>query len=159
MRFLFFVLVATFLYSDDKIDRLEMLILQNQKDIKENSKKILGQNLEPLFSYDNKTLRDMLLETTKKNNYLEKETNNLKVEVLLLKNDIEKLKEIIDKKSITMYANREDVSIKKKPLPNAKVVRKIYKDEAIKVEYCKNGWCKMIDEEGYIAEYILRSKK
>lgn len=160
MRVLFLVFISImYIKADTKVDNLEQMILQNKKNIEKNYQMILGNNLDPLFSYDNKTLKEMLVKTNQKNDFLEQQTNNLKVEILLLKKEIEDLKNKIDKEDFfVMYVNRVDVSIKDNPKTNANVIKKLYKDESVKLEYCKNGWCKLYNEKLFIAKYLLREK-
>ena len=57
------------------------------------------------------------------------------------------------------FVNKDNTSIRSTPFISGKVLRIVNKNSFVDIEKCdKYGWCKLKNEDAYIAKYLLRFK-
>ncbi len=133
------------------------------KELKANVKYILQQmNQNKLGEMDNKVIIN-------KNN----DNSKLLEDISLLRNELEQLKSDIKKRNIknTNQVKKQlirqkvnkvtirvkEVNLRQAPYLNANIIRKLFFGQAVNIEYCnKYDWCKLKDEEGYLAKFLLQ---
>jgi hypothetical protein len=107
-----------------------------------NVKQFEELSKQPKIIYDNSIL-------LKKIENLEQKINSLKK--IKLTNKLSKLK---------LYINVPKANIREKPGIKSKIVRKVYLNDIINIEFCnKHGWCKIKNKNQYIAKFLLNSFK
>lgn len=99
-----------------------------------------------------------------------KEIDTLKEEIALLKKQMKELssKKVVipEVKKINKENNklqvkfakviRNDISVRNAPFPTAKIVGTYSLNDSVEIDFCnKYGWCKLKNEEKYIARFLL----
>lgn len=143
----------------------------NEKDIKALNEKV-ELILAELYK-EKRVLTSEDMEVTKVEN-IEKNTEveELKQQVILLKKEIEKLKEVkkekindakpFDKKVKnnkykTMIVSGKLINVYNRAYPNSKVLSTLKKDTVVKIEYCDSfGWCKLANKKEYVKKFLIK---
>ncbi|WP_321314854.1 hypothetical protein [Halarcobacter sp.] len=143
----------------------------NEKDIKALNEKV-ELILAELYK-EKSVLTSEGIEVTKVEN-IEKNTEveELKQQVILLKKEIEKLKEVkkekindikpLDKKVKnnkykTMIVSGKLINVYNRAYPNSKVLSTLKKDTVVKIEYCDSfGWCKLANKKEYVKKFLIK---
>jgi regulator of replication initiation timing len=170
-----------------KIGDIERIILNNSNAISTHATILQNQELSSnnQIKRDVNTLRDTLVDTQFDVESISYDVRKLREEIAQLKVEIKELnrklklkpkviiKEIKSKEQkladikmpkmkggyFVLVVNRKDISIKDTPNPNSKVIRKLYRNQKVKLSECMmNGWCKLYKQQGYVARYLLREK-
>jgi len=120
-----------------------LVVERNNVNLKDLYKKIDKMEKEIKF-YKNLSIKNekKLIELKSKRINIVKNTNT---------NIINSIQEVL--------INKDNTVIRAKPFFDAKVLRTLKKSSAIDIESCdKYGWCKLKNEDAYIAKYLLRFK-
>ncbi len=127
----------------------------NIKELKANVKHILEilnkKQLEKISSNN-------ISVNNNNNSYLEQEIAQLKEEIKLLKNKQSQPKKVQIKNTTAKTALvKSETYIRNTPIPEGEIVRTVYKNETILIDYCnKFGWCKLKDKWEFIAKWKLK---
>lgn len=147
-------------------------ITKNKASLNEEELRKLNSKIEIIMDelYKNKrVLKTDSSPVIVNDNTNKEEINKLKEEIALLKLQMkefsqkkekkyENKKVVTDKKSKSKYAQviRENISVRNAPFPTAKVVDTYTLNDNVQIDYCnKYGWCKVKNEEKYIARFLL----
>ncbi|WP_320033515.1 hypothetical protein [Halarcobacter sp.] len=157
----------------------DVSINSEKSKLNENDIKSLNEKVELILAElykEKRVLTSDDMEVAKVENSKDNsEVEDLKQQVLLLKKEIEKLKEVkkekideaktldtktSDKKYKTMIVSGKIISIYNRAYPNSKILSSLKKDAIIEIEYCDNfGWCKLANKKEYVKEFLIKEAK
>jgi vacuolar-type H+-ATPase subunit I/STV1 len=170
-----------------KIREFEKILLNNTNTISTHSTILQNKELSKknTLKRELNTLRDTIVDTQFDTEAVSYDVRKLKESISSLKSQIKELKAQLNKRPrviikevktkeqklkdiklpkmkggyFILYANREDVSIKSDTNHKSKVIKRIYRDQPIRLSECMaNGWCKLYKQDAYVARYLLREK-
>lgn len=123
--------------------KINSMIDINKKNIN-NSKIFLEKNIDKIKNDKIQTLEKQLIKLQERlDNFITKKKDVLKKDKKIYSKKIAKL--MVDEANIYQQTNY-----------NSPILRKIKKDDKVYIEYCnKFDWCKLKDEDGYIAKFKL----
>ncbi|XOB63368.1 hypothetical protein ACMC56_06055 [Campylobacterota bacterium DY0563] len=154
----------------------DVSINSEKSKLNENDIKSLNEKVELILAElykEKRVLTSEEMEVAKVENSKDNsEVEELKQQVLLLKKEIEKLKEVkkekidkaktldtktSDKKYKTMIVSGKIINVYNRAYPNSKILSSLKKDTIVEIEYCDNfGWCKLANKKEYVKEFLIK---
>lgn len=155
-------------YNKEQLELINQKVNLIMEDIYKNN---LNLNIEDKISNENemKLLREQVFQMSKQINFLEKKLNsydklnenNFKKQHVIKKEVLIKKQIKTNKHFLKAVVNKDGMFVKNRPtFEGSKTIDNYILGKEITLEFCnKFGWCKLLNEDKYVVEYLLRFTK